>query len=101
MKLKKGDNVIVLTGKDKGKKGKITKVVREEDLVVIDGLNMWKRHQRPRQRGQKGSITEVIKPIHASNVALLDPKNNKPTRVGHKMVSDKKIRVAKKSGMEI
>ena len=101
MKFKKGDNVIIRTGKDKGKKGKILKVIRGTDRVVIEGANFLKRHQRPRQRDQKGSVINITHPVHVSNVSHLDPKNNKPTRVGAKMVGEKKIRIARKSGMEI
>ncbi len=68
MKLKKGDNIIVLTGKDKGKKGKIAKVLVKENKVVIDGINMMKKHQRPRKSGEVGSMVNKAMPIHASNV---------------------------------
>lgn len=68
MKLKKGDNVIVITGKDKGKKGKITRVLVKEDKVIIGGLNMMKKHQRPRKSGEKGTMINIAMPIHASNV---------------------------------
>ncbi len=68
MKLKKGDNVILITGKDKGKKGKITRVLVKDNKVIVDGLNMMKKHQRPRKGGEKGSMVNTAMPIHASNV---------------------------------
>jgi len=101
MKVKKGDNVIILAGKDKGKKGKILMVLRDRDRVIVEGANSLKRHQRPRQRGAKGSVVNVTHPIHVSNVSLLDPKGGKATRLGAKVVGEKKIRIARKSGMEI
>lgn len=101
MKLKKNDNVIIRTGKDKGKKGKIAKILHEKNRVIVEGVNVWKRHQKPRRGGQKGAIADVTLSVHVSNVSLLDPKNNKPTRTGSKMIGDKKVRIAKKSGMEI
>jgi len=72
MKLKKGDNVIVITGKDKGKKSKIVHVLVKENKVVVEGLNMMKKHQRPRKSGEKGSMKNIEMPIHASNVKKLD-----------------------------
>jgi len=72
MKLKKGDNVIVITGKDKGKKGKIVSVVNKENKVVVEGLNMMKKHQRARKSGEKGSIINISMPINASNVKKID-----------------------------
>lgn len=101
MKLKKGDNVIITTGKDKGKKGKIVAVLVEENRVVVEGLNMMKKHQRPRKSGEKGSKINIAMPINASNVMILDPKTNSRTRIGKKKVGDKLIRVTKKSGQEI
>lgn len=72
MKIKKGDNVIVITGKDKGKKSKIVHVLVKENKVVVEGLNMMKKHQRPRKSGEKGSMKNIEMPIHASNVKKLD-----------------------------
>lgn len=72
MKLKKGDNIIVITGKDKGKKGKITKVLVSENKVIIEGINMMKKHQRPRKSGEKGSKIDISMPIHASNVKKME-----------------------------
>lgn len=97
-KLKKGDQVVVLTGRDKGKSGEIVEVLREEGRVKVRGLNLVKRHQRQTQTQQAG-IIEKEAPLHISNVALRDPKTAKPTRVGYKFLADgKKVRVARRSG---
>jgi large subunit ribosomal protein L24 len=101
MKFKKGDNVIVTTGKDKGKKGVITRTIPDKNKVVVEGLNLTKKHQRPRKSGEKGSTITIAMPINVSNVMAVDPKTGKPSRVGYKMVGDKKVRIAKKSGQEI
>jgi len=101
MKLKKGDNVIVLTGKDKGKKGKITRAFPSENKVVIEGLNIVKKHQRARKTGEKGQTIKVAMPLHVSNVAIVDPKTEKGSRIGTKKVGDTKVRIAKKSNQEI
>lgn len=98
MKLVKGDKVIVIAGKDKGKTGTIQKVDPKSNRVVVEGVNIRKKHQKPTQANPEGSIVEIYAPIHASNVMILDPKTKKPTRVGHTMVKDKKVRVTKKSG---
>ena len=101
MKLKKGDNIIVLTGKDNGKKGKIVAVFSAENKVLIEGVNMKKKHQKARKSGEKGQMIEIAHPINASNVAIVDPKTGKASRIGHKIVAGKKIRISKKSGVEI
>jgi large subunit ribosomal protein L24 len=101
MKLKKGDNVIVIAGKDKGKKGKIVRVLTAENRIVVEGINMMKKHQRPRKSGEKGQVISIASPINASNVMFADPKNGKPTKIGKKKVGDKMVRIAKKSGQEI
>lgn len=101
MKIKTNDNVIVTAGKDKGKKGKVLKVFSKEQKVVVEGVNMKKKHQRAKSRGLKGETIEVTAPIHVSNVMLVDPKSKKPTRVGYKVVNGKKVRIARKSGDEI
>lgn len=98
MKIKKGDTVIVLTGKDKGKKGEVIRSIPSESKVVVQGVNMAKRHQRPTQTSQ-GGIIEKEMPMHISNVALSDPKTGEATRVGYKTLEDgRKVRVAKRSG---
>jgi large subunit ribosomal protein L24 len=96
-KIKKGDKVVILAGKDKGKTGEVTQVLPKEDRVVVAGVNTVKRHQRPTQTSP-GGIEEKDAPIHVSNVALADPKTGEPTRVGFKVEGDKKVRIAKKSG---
>jgi len=101
MKLKKKDRVIVIAGKDKGKVGEITAVLPKENRVVVAGINMISRHTKPSQANAQGGIVRREASIHASNVAHLDPKDNKPVRVGFKMVKDQKVRVAKRSGEEI
>jgi len=97
MKLKKGDPVIVVSGKDKGKIGSILHVLPSEGRVVIDGVGMTKHHTKGRGRGT-GSITEKPRAIDASNVMFMDPKTNKGTRIGRKVEDGKVVRVAKKSG---
>ena len=97
MNLKTGDKVVVIAGKDKGKVGKIVKTLRAENKVVVEGINMIKKHVKPNGQ-QAGSIVDMEAPIHASNVMIVDPKTNKGTRVGH--TTDKKgnkIRIARKS----
>lgn len=101
MKIKKGDNVIVVTGKDKGKKGKVTRVFPKENRVLVENMNLKKHHQKPRKSGEKGQIISVAAPIDASNVMIADPKTGAPTRIMMKMEKGKKVRVAKKSGTVI
>jgi large subunit ribosomal protein L24 len=98
MKLKKNDEVIVIAGRDKGKKGRIVRSIPSENRVVVSGVNLVKRHQKADASGAKAGIVSKSMPIHASNVALADPKTGAPTRIGFKVVKDKKVRVAKKSG---
>ena len=98
MKIKKDDNVIVLTGKDKGKKGTVIQAMPEQEKVIVQGVNIVKKHQKPTQF-EAGGIKEIEKPIHISNVALVDPKEDKATRVGYKIMKDgQKVRFAKRSG---
>jgi len=97
-KIKKGDSVIVLTGKDKGRKGTVTKVMPEDSRVLVQGINMVQRHTRPSQANPNGGIVNKEASLHISNVAIADPSSGKPTRVGFKIEGDKKVRVAKKSG---
>ena len=101
MKLKKNDNVIIIAGKDKGKKGKIVRVLADENKVVVEGANMMKKHQRPRKSDEKGQIINVAMPLHVSNVMVVDSKTNKGSRVGKKIISGKKVRITRKSGQEI
>ncbi len=97
MKIRKGDNVVVITGRDKGKSGSVLRVMPTENRLVVQGINLVKRHTKPRP-GQQGGIVEKENPIHASNVALADPKDNKPSRVGFKTVDGRKVRFARRSG---
>ena len=98
-KIRKGDRVQVLTGKDKGRQGEVIKVMPEEGRALVQGINLVKRHQKPQGMGRPGGIQEKEAGIDLSNLALLDPKSGKPTRVGFKVLEDgKKVRVAKASG---
>jgi large subunit ribosomal protein L24 len=97
MKIRKDDNVILLAGKDKGKTGKVVRALPTESKVIVEGLNMVKRHVRPRKEGKKGEIVSVPSPIHVSNVALVDSKAKTAKVASKKVVSDKKTRVSKKS----
>jgi len=101
MRIKKGDNIIVISGKDKGKEGKIVKAIPTQDKVVIEGVNIKKKHMRPKKSGQKGQIVEIAAPLHVSNVQIIDPKDKKPTRIAMKIVGGKKIRVSRRSGAEL
>lgn len=101
MKLKKGDQVQIMMGKDKGKTGKIERVLPSKNMVIVEGLNQFKRHIKSRMQGQKSEIVTISKPLFVSKVSFIDPKKKKPTRVGYKMVEGKKIRVATKSGEKI
>jgi large subunit ribosomal protein L24 len=96
-KIKKGDRVVVLTGKDKGRQGAVLRVMPKEDRVVVEGLNMVQRHTRPTQTDPQGGIKNKEAAIHISNVAIVDSKG-KPTRVGFRVEGDKKVRVAKTTG---
>ncbi|HEX6959647.1 MAG TPA: 50S ribosomal protein L24 [Ferrovibrio sp.] len=97
LKIRKGDNVIVISGRDRGKTGTVLKVMPVENRVVVQGVNVVKRHMRPRP-GHPGGIVEKELPIHVSNVAHIDPKDQKPTRVGYKIVDGRKVRFARRSG---
>lgn len=101
MKLKKGDLVAVIAGKDKGKQGQITEVILKDNKLVIEGVNVMKKHAKASQTNPQGGIITKQLPIHASNVMLVDPKSGKPTRVGKKSTKDGWVRVAKNSGTEI
>ena len=96
-KIKKGDRVVVLTGKDKGRQGAVLRVLPKEDRVVVEGLNMVQRHTRPTQTDPQGGIKNKEAALHISNVAIVDSQG-KPTRVGFRVEGDKKVRVAKTTG---
>jgi large subunit ribosomal protein L24 len=103
-KIRKGDKVIVLTGRDKGRSGEVVEVRPAQDRALVRGINVVKRHQRQTAR-QEGGIISKESPVHLSNLALADPKDGKPTRVGFKFVGEgdarRKVRFAKRSGVEI
>jgi large subunit ribosomal protein L24 len=97
-KIKKGDKVVVISGRDKGKNGEVLRVMREDNRAVVQGVNLVKRHTRP-SPGQPGGIIEKEAAIHISNLAHIDPASQKPTRVGYKFLEDgRKVRVARRSG---
>ena len=98
MNIKKGDTVMVIAGADKGKSGKVLKSFPALSRVVVEGVNKHKKHQRPTRSDQKGQVIEKTLPIHASNVMVVDPADGKPTRVGHKLEGEVRIRFAKRSG---
>jgi large subunit ribosomal protein L24 len=99
MKIKKNDNVIVLAGKDKGTKGKVLKTFPETEKIVVEGVNIMKKHVS--YRNKEGEIIEKPMPIHVSNVGIVDPKNSKASRVGYVVEDGKKIRISKASGQKI
>ena len=99
MKIKKNDNVIVVTGKDKGKTGKVVRAFPQENRIIVEGVNMKKKHQRATKSNSKGQIIEKALPISASNVMLLEGK--KGVRAGKKLIGGKMIRVSRKTGKEI
>lgn len=96
-KIRKGDKVVVLTGKDKGRSGDVSRVMPKEGKALVTGVNMVKRHTRQSQTSEGGIISKEA-PVDLSNLAIVDPKDGKPTRVGFRMEGDKKVRFAKRSG---
>ena len=104
MKIRKNDNVMVISGNDRGKTGKVLKVFRGETRLIIEGINLRKRHTKPNQSNPQGGILEKESPIHISNVMLIDPNNNQPTRLGSQIIMDektgkkKRVRVSRTSG---
>lgn len=101
MKIRKDDNVIVISGKDRGKTGKVVKAFPKVGKVLILGVNVVKSHERAKKSGGKGQIIDKAMPVSVSNVMLVDPKTGKPTRVGMKIDGGKKVRIAKKSGTSL
>ena len=100
--IRKNDNVIVLTGEDKGKTGKVLKVLVKENRAIVEGVNMVSKSTKPSSKNPQGGIVKMEAPIHISNISLIDPKSGKATRIAIKRTEDgKKIRIAKKSGEEI
>lgn len=101
MKLKKGDTIIVTVGKDKGKKGKIERIVPSESTVVVPGINVFKRHMKRKDDKNPGGIIDLVKPIGMGKIALICPSCNKPTRVGYIVAKNEKVRVCRKCGKKI
>ena len=101
MNIKKDDMVVVLSGKDKGKKGKVLSANPKASKVTVEGVSVATKHQKPQKQGQDGGIIKIETPIYASKVQLVCPKCGKGTRVAHKITDDKKVRVCKKCGAEI
>ena len=101
MNIRKDDKVVVISGKDKGKEGKVLIANPKAGKLVVEGVNVATKHQKPRKQGEEGGIIKVETPIYASKVQLVCPKCGKATRVGHKLVDGKKVRVCKKCGAEL
>ncbi len=102
MKIKKGDKVRVLAGKDRGKEGEVMFAFPAKNTVIVEGVNLAKKHQRPLGEGNPGGIIDKDMPMHVSNVAVLSPKDNEPTRVGYKFLEDgTKVRICKRTGAEL
>ena len=101
MKLKKGDNVLVISGKDKARKGKIIETLPKEGKIVVEGMNIQKKHRRARRQNEKGQVVEIAAPMQLSNAKLICPKCNTGVRVGYKVTESKKYRVCKKCGEEV
>ncbi len=101
MKIKKGDQVEVIAGKDRGKRGTVSRVFPTEHKVIVEGANMGKRHKKAKTAGEKGERIELAMPIHVSNVMLVDPETGKPSRIGYRVSGTEKVRVSKKSGKDL
>lgn len=100
--IKKGDNVVVIAGDNKGKKGRVLEIITKSDRALVEGVNMMKKHTKPNSKTPQGGIVEKEAPVHVSNLMLVDAKSGKPTRVGRKLNSEGKlVRFSKKSGEEI
>jgi len=101
MKIKKNDQVLITSGKDKGKKGKVLEVFTSANKVTIENINLIKKHRRPRRQGEKGQVVQIAKPVHVSNVKLICPKCGEAVRTGYKITETEKFRICKKCGQEI
>ena len=101
MKIKKGDLVLIISGKDRGRKGKVLRVFPKERRIVVEGINLRKKHRRPRRPREKGQIVQLPAPLAVSSVKLICPKCGKSTRIGHKIEGKRKYRICKKCGQEI
>jgi large subunit ribosomal protein L24 len=101
MKIKTGDTILIISGKDRRKTGKISKVFPKTNKIIVEGLNIVRKHTRPRRQGEKGQVVEVPRPINASNVKIICSKCKKPTRIGYKIINKSKIRICNKCKQEI
>lgn len=101
MRIKKGDTVLIISGKDKGRKGKVLEAFPKNNKIVVEGMNIIKKHRRPRNEREKGQVVELSKPINVSNVKLICPKCSKPVRIGYKVAEKAKYRVCKKCKQEL
>ncbi len=101
MKVKKNDQIIVISGKDKDKKGKVLRVFPKEGKILVEGMNIKKKHSRPKKSGEKGEIISLLRPFDASNVKVVCPKCSQPARIGYKLTEKKKFRICKKCKQEI
>jgi len=101
MKIKKGDEVIITIGKDSGKRGKVEKILPKKNKVVVGGLNIYKKHLKARGQNKQGGIIDIVKPVAVSNISLICPKCNKPTRVGYRIEGNDKIRICRKCDQAI
>jgi len=101
MKVKKGDNVLIIVGKDRSRAGKVLKALPKESKILVEGINLRKKHVRPRREGEKGQIVDAAAPMNVSNVKIICPKCGKAARVGYKISGGKKARICKKCGQEI
>jgi large subunit ribosomal protein L24 len=100
--IKKGDTVMVLSGEDKGRTGKVLKMIRDKERAIVEGVNIKTKSSKPTAKNPQGGFVKVEAPVHISNLSLIDPKSGKPTRISIKVNEDgKKVRIAKKSGEEI
>ena len=101
MKIKKSDTVLIISGKDRGRKGKVLKVLPKEEKLIVEGMNLRKKHRKPRRAGEKGQMIQFSAPLHVSNIKLICPKCGKATRVGYKIEREKKYRICKQCSQEI
>ena len=102
MKIRKGDTVRVLAGKDKGREGQVTRAIPSQDKVIIEGVNLAKRHQKPTSATIQGGIIDKAMPLHVSNVAVISPSDGKPTRVGYRIdVDGRKVRICRRTGVDL
>lgn len=101
MKIKKGDTILIISGKDRGRKGKVLEALPKEKRLVVEGMNLKKKHQKPKRAGEKGQTMAIPASIPVSNVKLICPKCGKATRVGYKIIEEKKFRICKKCGQAL